>query len=229
MNNTATEKTKVIIYDFDGTIADTFSATIDIYNRIAQEKGFESITNENIEEIRSGKPTEIMKALGVKMHQLPALAIRVRKELKKIIATITIKPGLKEVILSLKKEGYIQGIVTSNSEESVREFLKNNAIDSFEFVHGGSSVFGKARTLKKIIKSRGYIPGETIYIGDEVRDIDAAREAGIKIISVGWGFSNKKALKMGNPDAFIERPEDLASALATLSKREEGKADFYKV
>ena len=207
---------KIIIYDFDGTLADTFTATIEIYNRIAAEKGFKTITSDNVEMIRSSSPGEIMKILGVKLYQLPPLVIRARKELKSAMPTVQLHAGIKEMVYGLKELGYEQGIVTSNSKENVNEFLKKNDLEIFDFFYGGGSLFGKAAILKKIIKERHVLPQDIIYVGDEVRDIEAAKQAGTKMIAVSWGFNKRSALEKRAPEVLIDRPGELVMAIKEM-------------
>lgn len=205
-----------IVYDFDGTIADTLAAAVIMFNRVAEEKGFKVVTKDNFELLRSKSFPDILRELGVSIYQAPMLFFRARRDYKQAVPNLKIQPGMENLFYKFKSLGYKQGILTSNSDENVQDFLRNNKIDLFDFIHGGHSAFGKGKALKKIIKDNGLAGQEVIYIGDEIRDIQAARQAGIKNISVSWGFNNREALEKNNPDALVDKPEELFIAVKNI-------------
>jgi phosphoglycolate phosphatase-like HAD superfamily hydrolase len=65
-------------------------------------------------------------------------------------------------------------------------------------------------------------PEEVVYVGDETRDIEAAKKSQIKVIAVTWGFNSKQVLAAQNPDFLIDRPEELIKVIESLQER-----DFY--
>jgi phosphoglycolate phosphatase len=64
-----------------------------------------------------------------------------------------------------------------------------------------------------VLKRAGVLPASAIAIGDEVRDIEAARAAGIACGAVTWGYAASEALSALQPDLLIGRMQDIASAL----------------
>ena len=105
------------------------------------------------------------------------------------------------------------GILTSTSEENVRKFLKKNKLELFDFIYSGSSIFGKHKVMKSLLKKQKLKRKEVIYVGDETRDIEAAKKAKVKIISVTWGFNTKQILKKQKPDFLIDKPKELMKIL----------------
>ena len=85
---------------------------------------------------------------------------------------------------------------------------KNGLPDTFTFIYSGST-FGKHKVINKWLRIENINPEKVVYVGDEVRDIDAAKKTGIKVIAVGWGFNSQEALAAQNPDFLIERPQEL--------------------
>jgi len=207
---------KVIIYDFDGTIADTLQVAIAIYNRMALEKGFKHVDKDHLEFFRAQEPRKLAKELGVSLYQIPQLLLRGRKELKNSAADLKIFPGMAELLHKVKNLGRQQAIITSNSEENVKAFLLKNNIDIFDFVLCGNSIFGKAKALKKLMAENQIAPADAVYIGDEVRDIEAARQAKVSVISVSWGFNNKEVLEKNHPDGLIGKPDELLALILGL-------------
>ena len=91
------------------------------------------------------------------------------------------------------------GILTSNSSQNVKEFLKNHQLDVFDFTHSVSKFWGKSSGLKRLIRKYKLKPDHLLYIGDEIRDLEAAKKAGIRFAAVTWGYNSSKALKACHP------------------------------
>ena len=105
------------------------------------------------------------------------------------------------------------GILTSNSAETVKHFIKKYNLDLFAFIHSEKNLFGKDRALNTIIEERKLNKDKTIYIGDEVRDIESCNKIGLSIVAVSWGFNEKGLLSKSNPTYLIEEPQELLSLL----------------
>lgn len=206
-----------IVFDFDGTLADTMEAYARAWNQVAGEFGLKRITPEEVQALRHKKPKEIMNYLGLTPLKLPAAARRVRRELNKNIDRLPCFPGIKETLSELKDRGHHLGIVTSNNRENVAKFLEARGLELFDFIYTGSKIFGKAAVLRSALKKHGLRPGEAVYICDEVRDIEAARKSKLRVVAVSWGFNSRQALEKESPDALAEEPGDLAGILEGMS------------
>ncbi len=208
--------TKVIIFDFDGTLADTIDILLSITNRLSAEFGFKSATKEEVAQLSNLTSWQILKYSGISIFKFPLLIRKLKAELRSEIPTIQLFSGIKEVLLELKKLGFQLGIITSNSRENVLVLLEINGLqDSFTFIYSGST-FGKHKVINRWLKREQINPEKVIYVGDEVRDIDAAKKTGIKIIAVGWGFNSQEALAAQNPDFLIERPQELIEIMSNM-------------
>lgn len=206
---------KVIIFDFDGTIADSFDAVFNISNRLADEFGYPHTALEDVHKLKSLSSREILRRSKVPFFKLPFLLRRLRIELNREIAGLQPIPGIKEALLELKQQGHHLGIVTSNSRQNVIAFLKAQAMDElFDFIDSGLTLFGKGRIIQQILRQNRIDPATAIYVGDETRDVEAARKIGIKVIAVCWGFNSCDVLAAQNPDALILQPAELANATA---------------
>ena len=195
---------KYIVFDFDGTIADTYSKIKGIVNDLKKEENKEI----DFEEIRDHGTKYLIKKSGIPLWKMPKFVHRTMFELKQK-GNIKLFPKMLNVFKRLNKN-YKLGIVSSNTEENIRFVLKKYDLENlFEFVYSRSSLFGKHRTLKKMCKKYKIKPKEVIYIGDEDRDVIAAKKARIRIAAVTWGFNSKKRLKEKNPDYLIDNPEEL--------------------
>jgi HAD superfamily hydrolase (TIGR01549 family) len=198
----------VSIFDFDGTIANTIPAFISIFKKLGEGYGM-SIEDETLLKLRDRPIKEIFHELNIPLIKLPFIARKSRKEFNKEVAHLKPIKGMKDLLLTLKKQGQTLGIVSSNSKESIKKFLEENDLQIFDFISTNNRVFGKAKSLKKIFKVNEYSKENAVYIGDEIRDIEAARKVGIKMISVTWGVNTRDGLSQYNPDFLVDSPVEL--------------------
>ena len=208
---------KVIIFDFDGTIADTVDALVSIANSLAVEFNFAPITPEEFLLLKNLTSREIFKYSGIPLFKIPFLLKKVKRELKNKIPELKPIEGIPEALLELKENGSRLGIITSNSKGNVKEFLKINNLDNFfEFVHTGVTIFGKTTIINNVLKQKQIKTQEVIYVGDETRDIEASKKAQIKICSVTWGFNSEEALAKEHPDFLIHHPRELVEVVKNI-------------
>jgi len=201
---------KVIIFDFDGTIADTVDALLCIANRLAKEFGYIPVTHDELLLIKNLTAREIINYSGISLFKIPFLVKRVKSELKSKISELHPIEGIQECLIEFKRQEHRLGIITSNSEENVRSFLQRHDLDHlFEFIYSGVTIFGKATVINQILRQKQLKPQTVIYVGDETRDIEASKKANIRVIAVTWGFNSSEALARQNPDYLIHKPSEL--------------------
>ncbi len=205
---------KTIIFDFDGTIADSFAAIVQISNRLAAEFGYPEAGPEEVAQLKNLSSREIVRRSRVSPLKLPFLLRRLRGELRQEIGQLQPIAGMDTAIAHLYQQGYRLGIVTSNSKENVAAFLQAQALDhAFDFIGSGLALFGKGRILRRILKRYRLHPKEVLYVGDETRDIEAAHHTGIRVVAVGWGFNSTSALVAAQPDFLIQHPAELLNVV----------------
>lgn len=207
-----------VIFDFDGTIADTMVLVFTIYNQLAPEFNCRPVTEEDGLVLRSERPQVFFRKHGLSLIKMPQFALRVKKEIGKHIAEIKPFPGVIDLIKSLNEHGYTLGIVSSNDTDNINKFLSVTVLDSyFSFVVSGNNLFGKDKILRKVMKQRALSPDAIIYIGDETRDIDAVKKVGIPIISATWGYSTRDLLESLHPNALADHPSDIPALIDKLT------------
>lgn len=199
---------KYLIFDFDGTIADTMNISLNIINSLAKKYHFDQIKDPKI--LRNKSMKEAIKYFKISLWKLIFLARKFKKIMHLHIYKIKIHKGMKKTLNELNQRGYKLGLLTSNNEKNTKPILeKANIINLFEFKIYNARIFKKQKNLKKIIKKKSLKKENIIYFGDEVRDIISAKDLGIKIAAVTWGANSKERLKKEQPDYLFTNTEQI--------------------
>ena len=202
-------KEHVLIFDFDGTIADTFHKLIEIGNRLSLEFNYSRIEAADVENLKNKNVRETIEHLNIPLLKIPMIIAKAKSELNKEIDMIQPIQGLKEVLFQLKDLGLKMGILTSNSLKNVSRFLENNGLDLFDFVQTTPKIWSKNRSLMSLVHNQKLKIADIVYIGDETRDIIAAQKAGIRSAAVTWGYNSRQSLENQRPDYLIHSPQEL--------------------
>jgi HAD superfamily hydrolase (TIGR01549 family) len=204
---------KWVIFDFDGTLAATISGMIVCVNELQPIYGYALVRDDELEDLRR-QPAQalIEKRLGLSWWQLPLFQYRFRNTAKKHLDTVQLNDGMLDVLTSLKHAGYKIGIISSNSAQFITKFFKKNNLPQFDDI-SESSIFGKAAVITRFMRRNGIPEQNTVYIGDETRDIEASHKAQVHCIAVSWGGNCAKLLATYKPDALVHEAEHLMSAI----------------
>jgi phosphoglycolate phosphatase-like HAD superfamily hydrolase len=218
---------KVIMFDFDGTLADSLDALVTITNRLALEFGYKPTAPEELAQIRNLSSREIVMQSGISIFKIPFLLKKIKGNLHDEIQYLNPIPGIKEALIQLKYEGNVLGILTSNSEENVRAFLNKQGMEElFSFVYSETTLFSKHKIIRKFMKQNYLSPEEIVYVGDETRDIESSKKIPIKVIAVSWGFNSREILAKHKPDFLIHKPSELIEVMGSLQKKAEKAHGF---
>jgi len=207
----------LVIFDLDGTLADSFPWFQRTVNAVAREFAFRQVAPDDIDDLRRAGTGEILKQLGVPPWKLPRIAKRMRALKREAIGHIPLFSGVPQMLKTLRGSGLRLALVSSDCETNAKAQLGECALLFSEF-DCGASLFGKAAKFRRVMRRAGVLPARTIAIGDEERDLAAAREAGIPFGGVAWGYSDPAALRMREPDIWFERVCDMAQTLCAGSR-----------
>ena len=201
------------MFDFDGTIADSFETLLAIFEEIYPRP--KKLTAKEIKQLRGKNLREVIKYFNIKSWQIPRLILKGMPLVSDRIGKINTFPGMPEALKQLHKRGHRMFILSTNSSKNINKFLRKNGLSSyFDEVYGDIGLRTKASALRKIMDEEAIDSSDLAYIGDEVRDIEAAKKAGVMSVGVSWGFNYPSALQKAHPNAIAKTPKDLLKILA---------------
>lgn len=200
---------KHIIFDFDGTLADSTAVFASAWNTLAQKYKFKGIELKEIDTLKKLSISERSKLFDFPMYKLPMILPQFYKLYRQSLNDVHLFEGMKEVLIEINKRGYKILIISSNSKENILEFLKMNGIHCVADVLCSNRIFGKDKVMKKFLKEANVDSSNVVYIGDEQRDIVACKKAGIPIIWVEWGYDAKEVVQNEEPEYSVTTPQEI--------------------
>ncbi len=209
---------KYIIFDFDGTIADTVPVIFTLIEDLAKEIGYnKKITEGDLEWVREHHIQEIPGKFNIPLIKIPLLLLKGRSLLKKQMYFVPPCQGIIDTLRALKRKGYSLAVLSSSSRDIIQEFiLQNNITDLFDFVHSELNLFGKDKALLSLMRQYKIPVSEAVYVGDEMRDLEACEKIKLDCISVGWGLNSIHALKQYGAKWTVEKPQEIETLLGKI-------------
>lgn len=207
---------KVVLFNFNGTIVNTKLLAINIFNEIAQKQGYKKIMKEDIPYLSTLSITNRCKILNVPLYKMPLIGIAIKRRYQTYIPNLTPVFEINQVLKELSTQGYKLGFLTSNKKTVTNEFLINNSIDIFDYSHYTFNPFSKSKDISSFLKDNNLKREEVIYIGDELRDIKAAKKNGLFCIAVSWGYDSLDLLNTGNVDFIATQPKNILEILSVV-------------
>lgn len=205
---------KLIIFDFDGTLADTFPWFTGVLNDIAARYRFRRIEADEVEALRGYSARQLVAHLGIPQWKLPFIARHMRRLATDDGDPAPLFPGTGAMLRDLRQAGLILTLVSSNTESNIRRALGPETAALFSAFACGAGLFGKATKFRQIAKRAGIEHAQCLCIGDEIRDFESARDAGMDFGAVGWGFTSAAALQALGPAFMFADPQDIVAQLA---------------
>ena len=201
---------RAVLFDWDGTLADTAEATFRTYVRTFEAF---AIPFDRAIYTRTYSPNWYLtfRALGLAEEHWPAADEAWLTHFAE--EQIALIDGAREVLEGLTANGIATGIVTSGSRHRVSRELEHHGVA----VHIHACVYGCDVTHKKphpegllrCLDSLGVDVSEAIYVGDSPEDIEMARGAGVRSIAIPGGYPNREALLKAKPDLVLESLREL--------------------
>lgn len=206
-------KKQVIIFDFDGTLADVLPVFKEIYLELAPKYGLKNLDDDDYLNLRQKPIWKIMWMIGLKPWELKAILKEGRRLFAYKKSRVKLFDGMPELIKSLHTDGHKLYILSSNRERSIRMILDRYNLKDELTIMKRPNFFGKSRSIKKLIKLHNYDRSDVWMIGDEVRDLRGGKGANVNTISVTWGLQGSEILMAHKPDYIADTVSDIKNII----------------
>ena len=213
---------RCVCFDFDGTLADTEGMVFRIFNELAKKYHYEPIDVSRRDLIKEMSAQDILRHMNLPFYQVFRLMAEGRRHMRNQQEDIVaIQENLPEAFAAIAKLTDYCGILTSNSEDTVRNFLWTHQLTPYVDFVEGAALFSKKRKLLKLCRKLRISPSQMLYVGDETRDVRACREAGIDVAAVDWGYNTKQALAKCGPTYEVSDMATLVQIVAYRNRNQE--------
>jgi phosphoglycolate phosphatase len=203
----------LVIFDFDGTLANTWPWFAEELVQGAIRLRYRPVTRDEVEQLRSLRTREILRALEVPMWRIPLIAGYMRRRAEESAPLLRLFDGVPEMIITLHRAGVRLAIASSNTEHTIRQVLGVNLAGMVQLYATDAGLFGKAAKFKRIVRYFNTSPSNVVAVGDETRDIEAAERAGISAIGVAWGYADVQLLRVSSAHRIVSTVDELKQTL----------------
>ena len=212
---------RAVLFDFDGTLADTAADLAAAVNLMLAEQGHDTLPVERLRPFASAGARGLLQAaFGVKPEDAEYKAMRA--EFLDLYAGCCCRetrlfPGMPELLRELRARGYGWGVVTNKSTRFTEQILAHLELEPDCLACGDTTPHLKPHPAP-LLHAAAQIklpPSSCWYLGDDLRDMKAARAAGMRPVAVEWGYHHPDSGGPGTweADAMIAHPLDLLRLL----------------
>lgn len=206
---------KLVLFDFDGTLADSFAWFLGAINRVAGKHGFKRIDAHDVDALRGLSGRQMMAHLGLPLWKVPLVAGDMRRLMAESAGDIRLFDGVDRLLAHLQAHRVETAVVTSNVQDNVLRILGSENAARIRHFECGASIFGKAARFRAMLRRTGFAPDEVLCVGDEIRDAQAAAAAGLDFVGVSWGYTHPEALSPHSVRAPFRSVDEMTEVLCS--------------
>ncbi|WP_234978458.1 HAD-IA family hydrolase [Bacillus tuaregi] len=202
-----------MMFDFDGTLADSSDVFMKAWNTYAEQYDFLPVVKEDLILTRNMTIQQRAKQFRFPMRKLPMILPKIYRYFKENMNDVKLFDGIKEMLDTLAEKGYHITILSSNAKENIELLLEREQIDSVSQVLSSSKLFGKDTVIKRFLKQQQLQSEQLLYVGDEVRDIIACNKVSVPFTWVSWGLDGLELVAKEEPKYIVHTREELLETL----------------
>lgn len=201
----------LIMFDYDGVIADSLEAHVKSFLAAFHEHGVTSLnTAQDIINLYNDNVYESMRHLGLSEGEIDEILDSYNTKQEKILDQIDFFENMAHTLneLTLSHKVYI---ITSNIAEVVLLKLAKNGVKGIKGIMGSETAKSKIKKINLAMELHPEL--KAYYVGDTKGDIEEGKQAGVFTVGVAWGWHGPDKLKDSNPDYLLYEPGELIELL----------------
>lgn len=210
---------KAVLFDLDGTLADSLESISSAGNKVLTEFGFEALPKENYKYYAGDGAAVLMErclkdAGDEELKNYEAVYARYQEIFKEDCTyKVSVFDGMLETLNQLKEKKIRLGVISNKPHERTLDVINRLFGDGvFDCVLGlkdGAKRKPDPNGALKAAEQFGVKPDECLFVGDTNVDMQTGKNAGMVKVGVLWGFRTKEELKENGADYIISRPDEL--------------------
>lgn len=206
-----------VLFDLDGTLADSYSAIADSVNHIRGLRGHAPLTVEEVK-VHVGRGPEYLLSHTVPGSDLAVDIRRYREHHPSVMVHKTwLLPGAAETLTGLRHRAKKIGLCSNKPRQFSPHLLAHLGVaEHFDLILGPEDVARPKPAPDMILAALARLelkPGQVLYVGDMTVDIETARAAGVTVWIVPTGSDTKEALVHASPDRLLDRLDDILNLI----------------
>ncbi|MBN1145658.1 MAG: HAD family hydrolase [Anaerolineales bacterium] len=204
----------LIVFDFDGVLADTIDDMLSIAGRVAADLGHPCQPSPaDLDALERMEFSQFGRQLGIPEDKIEAFVSSSLQLFASLPTPPKIFPGMRQVVQELAHANRV-AIVTGNTARILRRFLEHHGLESsVELALTADDPGNRPEKLALILSTLSQ-PGAPCYlVGDAVSDVRAAKKTGLTSVAVAWGHQSESHLRSANPSYLARTPEELLKIL----------------
>jgi phosphoglycolate phosphatase len=196
---------RLALFDFDGTLADSFPFFVEVLGELARRHSFTPVRPEQIPLMRRQDVRQNMKLVGMPLWKLPLVAASFVGLMRSRPDAVPLFDGVIETLSHLRRHGVTLALLTSNSVDNALRALGPANAAHFAYLEGRSAILGKQARIRKVLAHSGIPAAQALCIGDQLSDLRAARAAGVAFGAVAWGYGELASMReAGADEVFLD-------------------------
>ncbi len=221
-----------VLFDLDGTLADTAPDMARTVNLMRTGRGLAPVAQEIVRpHVSQGARGMILSAFGIGTDHADFPAMRAEfldLYADNLCIDTQLFPGMDELLARLESEAIGWGVVTNKFERFARPLIEALGLGTRAAVVVGGDTCPRAKPFPDPLlfaaSSLGVAPRRTLYVGDDERDVQAARAAGMPVVVAGYGYLGGSAPAQWNADAIVDSPAHLDAWIRDASGKSAARA-----
>jgi len=212
---------EAVFFDLDGTLADTAPDLAGTLNRLLTEEGRETLPLARLRPHVSGGVRALLReGFGIARDDAGYADLQARFldiYASRLCEETVLFPGIEELLSRLERRGIPWGIVTNKPERFTREVVRGLGLDrrAASVVSGDSAALPKPAPDPLLLAcQQARVSTASLYVGDDLRDVEAGRAAGMVTVIAAWGYlGNELPIDRWGGDHIVEHPGEILPLL----------------
>ena len=206
--------TKLIAFDYDGVLADSFDYNLNAFNTILKRNGLSiNALPDDLKNLKNMTYEQLAFDVGVPQDMVESVKQETLFEMEKTTSSVSLYEGIVDMIKEITSKVRL-AIISHTNSSTISTVLEHLGCDScFSDILGGDIKGTKSQRLEFLMETYLLAPEDLYMVGDSMSDIMEAHKAGVYAIAAGYGFQSVELLQQAGADKIVGSVDELCEFL----------------